>query len=286
MRVYISDSTEGGTHGSNVKSAISTGYGSDISSEINLVESESYSIAQVKADMLIAYNAGYELFVSSAYGADNFLTEAKSYYPTMLCAFPNGINTFGENPSQGSSLQIPELLIVTGSGDTNNVNGYPIEFFDEDPTEADASSFANGVIAGKLLKIKDGRGSHWTDAVQSARATSSLSTLDTEDGYGIIDIDSAINYSGTVQLTIGSITAERTSGFSVTLTLRRVIDATSYKIYDNGGLIATQSGLTYTYTMPYGKSLFTYKACNDNLESELSSSVEIKAPYGRYIRVA
>ena len=87
-----------------------------------------------------------------------------------------------------------------------------------------------------------------------------------------------------MSLTIGSITAERTSGFSVSVTLERVIDATGYKIYDNEGLISTQSGLTYTYTMQPGKSRFTYKAYNANLESELSPSVEVKAPYGRYIR--
>ena len=281
MRVWVSDAEAGGTHGANVKSAISTGYGSDISNEINLVESAEYSVAQVKADMLLAYNAGYELFVSSAYSGANFLTEAKTYYPDMLCVFPNGVNDH-VSYQLGSSYTIPEIAVITGAGDDNNETGYPIEFFDVDPTETDASSFSNGVVAGKLLKIKDGRGSHWTDAVQAARATSSLSTLDTEDGYGVIDVSSAVAYSGTVQLTVGDITASRTSGMSVSITLERVIDATNYKIYrkeqdeTDWTLISTQTGLTYTDTIGHGVYAYKYIAYNDNLTSSYSSEIQIK----------
>lgn len=76
-----------------------------------------------------------------------------------------------------------------------------------------------------------------------------------------------------MSLTIGSIAAERTSGFSVTLTLERVIDATSYKIYRNGILLATQSGLTYNETLPdHGIYKYTYLAYNDNLTSQLSGT--------------
>lgn len=275
MRVWVSDAEEGGEHGTNVKSAISTGYGSDISDEINLVEAAEYSVAQVKADMLLAYNAGYELFVSSAYGGNYFLTEAKSYYPSMLCVFPNGTNHHESN----GSYTIPEIAVIAGAGDSNNETGYPIEFFDNDPISDpnDYSSFSNGAIAGKLLKIKDGRGSHWTDALQSARATASLNSLDNEDGYGIIDIDSAVAYTGDIGLTVGDITASRTSGMSVSLTLDRVIDATNYAIYRDSVLISTQTGLTYTDTLPdYGVYEYTYKGYNSTLTSNKATPTYVR----------
>ena len=86
-----------------------------------------------------------------------------------------------------------------------------------------------------------------------------------------------------MELTVGSITAERTSGFSVSVTLERVIDATSYKIYrkeqneTEWTLISTQTSLTYTDTLPdYGVYSYKYYAYNDNLSSDYSSEAEIK----------
>ncbi len=292
MRVYVSDADEGGSHGADVKQSISDGYGSDISSEINLVQSSLYSEAQVKADMLIAYNAGYELFVSSAMGGSYFLDEAKSYYPEMLCVFPSGANT----SKVTANYSIPEFAIITGAGDDDNETGYPIEFFSNDPTteeevpdEQDLSSFSNGYIAGQLLKIKDNRGSHWTDAVQSARATSSLNTLELINGYGTIDVLSAIAYSGDIGLVVGGITSVRKGDFNSILTLERIIDATDYEIRvtKNNKLLETveTTSLSNTYTLTYGRYEFNYRGLNGSLTSDWSETSRINYNNLNYIKL-
>lgn len=281
LRVYISDADEGGTHGDNVKQSIIDGYGSDISAQINLVKSALYSVQQVKDDMLIAYNAGYELFVSSAYAGSNFLNEAISYYPQMLCVFPNGNN----NHIQNGNYMIPEIAVITGAGDLANETGFPIEFFAPDPItgEPDYSSFGNGVVGGQLLKIKDGRGSYWTDAVQSARATAShLGIIDINDGYGLINVIDAIAYSGKIKLTVGTITTNRTSGFSTTETLGRIIDSTSYEIrikdrQKNLITTLTTTSLTKDYTLPsYGMFYVDYRGLTTDLTSDWSIEDVIK----------
>ena len=288
MRVYISDSTAGGSHGDNVLASFLSEY--NIPDDVTLNKDHaSYSIQNVKDDMLIAYNAGYELFISSAYGGYNFRAEAISYYPSMLCCFPNGTNTHEEFP-RGVNYTIPEIMVVCGGGDTNNENGYPIEFFDNDPIttettpidEADASSFSTPVIAAKLLKIKDGRNCEWIETVQSARATASLSSLDNENGYGIIDVNSAIAYTGLTGLFIGDLTAVRGIGKASTITLERIIDATDYKIEvrklrSNYQEIIETTDLGNAYTLPsYGHFKFRYMGYNGSLESAWSSWQEIK----------
>ena len=137
-------------------------------------------------------------------------------------------------------------------------------------------SYSNGYICGQLFSIASQRNCSLQEARICANAT--------KDEDGIIDVDSAVAYSGTLQLTIGSISAERTTGFSVSVTLEGVIDATAYKIYRNGILLATQSDLTYTDTLPdYGKYEYRYFAYNDNLESQLSSITTIKYPRIDYL---
>jgi len=82
-----------------------------------------------------------------------------------------------------------------------------------------------------------------------------------------------------MSLTIFNITAERTSGFSVSVTLERVIDATGYKIYRDGILISDQEGLTYTDTINYGIHEYTYEGYNTNLTSNRATSTYIR--YGK-----
>lgn len=287
MRIWISDATSGGTHGDLIKSAISTGYGSDISAQINLVKAATYSTDQVKADMLLAYNAGYELFVQSGFGGNNFINEAKLYYPKMLCTSPNGTNTHQSN----GSYSIPELQIIVGGGDSANENGYPIEFFDNDPTgsDPDASSFANGLIAGKLLKIKDSRNCSWFEAVQCARATASLAdSYSNENGYGIINVTNAINYTGTIQLSAGTLTAQKL-GNVVTLTLTKINNALNYEIQAEKLNLTPQienfgtTSLTANYTITPGTWRFRYRGITDKYIGNWSPWLEVLANTINYI---
>ena len=180
----------------------------------------------------------------------------------------------------------PDVMIFMPS---DNYNGdlQQLVLTDYTPTSDDyefcttyggSQSLANGYIAGQLFNIA----SQCSCTLQEARIRANA----TKDEDGIINVTSAVNYSGDIQLTVGSITLERTSGMSVSVTLGRVIDATSYKIYRNGVLISTQTGLTYTDTLTeYGKFRYAYKGYNDNLTSYLSDEALIKYHKINYIVV-
>lgn len=196
LRVFISDSTAGGTHGTDLKAAISFGYGSDISAEITLRLNGSYSSAQILADMAEAYDAGYIAFVQSAFGPNAFIAAARDYQSTMQMFSP-----LGSNSSTLLSTPDPVPGIVTsGAGDTDNDTAYGpgLEFWDDDNDgnmNNDASSFSNGTVCGKILKIYDSRGRGWWDARRSARKTASGGGVRTDaNGYGKIDVSAAIAY--------------------------------------------------------------------------------------------
>ena len=155
-------------------------------------------------------------------------------------------------------------LVITEHYPTKETNSI-FEF--SDSTQS-ADSFSNGYICGQLFDIASQR----SCSLQEARIVANL----TLDANKVINVTNAVAYSGSVNLTVDSITAERTSD-SVSLTLERVIDATGYKIYRNGVLISTQTGLTYTDTLTgQGNLRYTYLGYNENLISNLSDVAPIK----------
>lgn len=197
LRIFISDATEGGTHGTTLKSAISTGYGSDISDQITLRMNATYSIEQVRADMAEAYASGYQVFCTSAYGIMNLYRNAIAYYPTMLVFTPMGLNSYEDILAVSAAT----VIVASGAGDTQNRTAYGngMEFWDTDPSGGMASSFSNGVVCGKMLYIKDRRNCDWWTARYSARQTASGSgAWTTTDGYGQIDSALAVSWNGGV----------------------------------------------------------------------------------------
>ena len=191
----------------------------------------------------------YDAIIYSYSGEESYFTLANSNPDVMIFM-----------PSDEYSGDLQQLVLTDLSPSTDDY-----EFLDN--TQSTVSE-SNGYICGQLFSIASQRDC----SLQEARIVASLTATNK-----IIDVDSAVAYTGLTQLTVGSITAERTSGMLVSVTLERVIDATGYKIYRDGVLISTQTGLTYTDTLTtYGKFRYTYYAYNDNLSSIVSDPVTVK----------
>ena len=192
-RVLISDIDQ--PHADKVEEAIVDGYGSDISADIET------RIAQTFAnDVTYAVANGFEAIVrsvSAPVGSD--VSGAVSAYGSDIAVFfPLGSNT-------SSELSYPPTLLVivtSGAGDTQNQTafGNGLEFWDVESVDVGfQSSFSNGVVAGKMLKIKDGRAGSWWDARYAARQTASNAGVwDKNDGYGKIDVTAAVAFAGAV----------------------------------------------------------------------------------------
>ena len=137
--------------------------------------------------------------------------------------------------------------------------------------DTDNESNANGYIAGQLFYIAAQRNCSLSEARICANATKS------EDG--IIDVNAAIAYTGTIALTVGTLTAVRGTGFSTTLTLERIIDATNYTIEVKDVEDIETTSLSNSYTLPdYDIYYFRYKGYNADLESDWSEWQVIPYP--------
>jgi len=181
MRIIISDVNA--DHANTVKAAILSAYSSLTETDIEIrVESLSISLIYASAN-------GAEMVVRSTTGiASNELT-ALDYYPDIQVVMPLGSNTYEELMALSEIINI----IATGAGDTQNRTGYgnALEFWDDDNgAEGDLSSFSNGVIAGKLLAIKDYHNTNWYGARSIARQSTG-SNWDKYNGYGKIDLTTA-----------------------------------------------------------------------------------------------
>lgn len=179
-------------HEAVVKSAISFGYGSDISSQILVVNGNlGTALAQAAATGAIAAVYSYG-------GLPNYIAIANVYYPGIQSFMPLGSNS----PMLiGLPTSIP-LIVTCGAGDSKNDTAYGpgLEFWDDDndgDPNVDASSFSNGTICGKLLKIKDTKNCSWWEARFRARKTATNGGIwDQFNGYGKIDVTAALAYAG------------------------------------------------------------------------------------------
>jgi len=186
-------------HANNIITAISTGYGSDISSQCLIVPSDPFVSASLNNDIIA--------IVRSYSGWQSNVSQSLGVYPNTLTLFPVGSNNF-ELVSITQESQIPPI-VLTGAGDVGyedkNNTGYGIEFWDSDLTlssTSDESSYSTGIILGKLLKIKDTLNCSWWEARYRARKTAVrnesnrvTSEWDLYNGYGIINVIDAINYN-------------------------------------------------------------------------------------------
>ena len=222
------------------------------------VDSDIYESALNQTLVNYATTNDYDAIIFSYSGEESYFTLANSNPDIMIFM-----------PSDEYSGDLQQLVLTDLATSTDDY-----EFLDN---TQEAVSYSNGYIAGQLFSIASQRGC----SLQEARIVASLTATNK-----IIDVDLAVAYGDDVNLTVGSITASRTSGTSVSITLERVIDATGYKIYSNGELISTQTGLTYTDTLTeYGKFRYTYYAYNDNESSIVSDEALVKYHKINYIVV-
>lgn len=199
IRLIVSDITAG-DHAQTVKNAISSGYGSDISEQIEIVASN-LSTALAYADSI-----GAVAVVRSTTGISSLQELAQNYYPDIQVFMPLGSNSYIELTGE------LDVIVSSGAGDTENKNntgyGGGLEFWDNDletTISDDFSSYSNGVVAGKILKIKDTLNCTWWEARYRARMTADrnesnrlTSEWDLHNGYGKINIANAIAYNGVI----------------------------------------------------------------------------------------
>lgn len=202
--IIISD--EYGQHGLDIRTAINIGYGEDISSRIQIIPYWSPAFAEARD------NSNIIALIRSATGISGYINNATSIYPRVLTFVPMGSNSFTElNTFQNNE---PPIIVTSGAGDVgyedrnNTAYGKGLEFWDNDLVQdasGDQSSFSNGIILGKLLKIKDTLNCTWWEARYRARITADrtepnreTSMWDLRNGYGRIDVDAAIAYVGLI----------------------------------------------------------------------------------------
>jgi len=210
IRIIINDEAEVGvdTHAIDIRTAIINGYGSDISSQIQIIQGwrswpTAYTVAVDNTDVVA--------LIRSSEGIVDYIPNATSLYPRVHTFFPLGSNSFIELNTFVNNE--PPIIVTSGAGDeelrNNTAYGKGLEFWDQDlstPTPADdQSSFSNGYVLGKLLKIKDTLNCTWWDARYRARVTADrtepnrVTTMwDLRNGYGKININAAVAYTGLI----------------------------------------------------------------------------------------
>jgi hypothetical protein len=179
------------SHDNYVRDGIVSGYDGEISADDIQIESAGNGYPYAATHCI-------EIWVKSTTGISGFQTAAKEYYEKygILSVMPLGSNIYEELDSLSS---IPECIVSTGAGVESNQTGYGngLEFWDTENIAEDVqqSSYANGVIAGKLLKIKHESGKGWNSVRGAARETASGGGVwNKYNGYGKINVSAAIEY--------------------------------------------------------------------------------------------
>jgi len=206
IRILLADSVT--EHADSIKTAIATAYGGGgvepIEDQIQVVSTWEAAVAEAES------NANILAVIRSYTGVEAIVSDAEALYPRVQCFFPLGSNTFEELTDL---TEIP-VVVTSGAGDTqyenknNTAYGAGLEFWDNDLTQSasgDASSFSNGYVLGKLLKIKDTLDCSWWEARYRARMTADRPEdnretwfWDLRNGYGIINVAAAIGFDGAI----------------------------------------------------------------------------------------
>lgn len=204
IKIIVSDLSSG--HANAVIQGLSLGYGSDLSANCEV------NMNGLSSALARAVEVGAVAVIRSTTGVFNYTSLAKGYYDNhgIMTVMPLGSNSFIHLDYLSS---IP-VIVTTGAGDEEERNntgyGAGLEFWDwdliqTDPPSSDQSSTSNGVILGKLLKIKEDLDCSWWEARYRARMTCPRLEPNREDsphdlynGYGRIDIDAAKAFSGDI----------------------------------------------------------------------------------------
>jgi hypothetical protein len=194
MKVLISDISQ--SHASQVKQCVLLGNPSLDSENVEI------SFNGLTNDLDYAKENSIQIVVRSTTGAGSNISKAKRYYPDVLLIMPAGSN----EPGEIFEHEIPQVILITGAGDTENETGDNVEFISNDPItlettpdEHDLSSYSNGFIAGQISKIISTLNcSSWEARYRAKKTGSKYGVWDDVDGYGFINVESAISYGGSI----------------------------------------------------------------------------------------
>lgn len=187
-------------HGVYVREAVNQGYGSSLTDSIDLLAMTGYE-AYLKSSV-----THYKAYVYSYEGLMGLIPYLRTIYPTTQAFMPLGSNSF---ILISDVTSIPEV-ITCGAGATHNITGYGpgLEFWDNENIGSVAiqSSLSNGIIAGKILKIRDTLDCSFWEARYRARITATRTESrrppntywTQEDGFGQINVTAAIDFVGSI----------------------------------------------------------------------------------------
>ena len=187
----------GGQHDLDVKTSFLLGYASynntSFTDEVILYS----NTLQSSYDYAVANN--YDLIIRSTPGLSTGLRLAPDY-PSVELVMPAGSNVYTQ-VFYGDVITSP--VVITGAGEDSNMTGYQLEFYSIDPiTETNASSFANGYIAGQLAFISNTLNVSFDSARALARAKGSENgMLDFYNGFGEVQPENIITDPLPVELT-------------------------------------------------------------------------------------
>ena len=187
----------GGQHDLDVKTAFQIGYASynstPFSGEIILYS----NTLQTSFNYAVAND--YDLIIRSTTGLSTGLRLAPSY-PTVELVMPAGSNTYTQT-FFGEITSSP--VVITGAGNDSNQTAYKLEFFSIDPiTATNASSFANGYVAGQIAFIANTLNVSFDSARTLSRAKGSENgVLDFYNGFGKVQPQNIITNPLPVELT-------------------------------------------------------------------------------------
>ncbi len=174
----------GGQHDVDVENAFLMGYssynGNAYTGDIILYENS------LQASFDYAAANDYDLMIRSTTGVAYGITLAPSY-PSVKLVMPVGSNSYIEAFS-GDVINSP--VVITGAGTDSNQTAYKLEFYSIDPISPNnASSYANGYIAGQLAFIANTLNCSFDSARTLARVNGSENgSWDIYNGFGTIEM--------------------------------------------------------------------------------------------------
>lgn len=210
---------------------------------------------------------GYNLIIRPA-GVSGYTRQSvDSFYMQGIQIITCG----GSNSYHSLFNQLPLRNYIQCGGsnlaDTANMTSYYIEFFGKDPFGFASQSYGHAYVAGQMAFIKDSLERRdnitysWWNIRNRCRMTGSKNGIFTQfDGYGKINILSAINYNGVISAdpfdslgTTANINVDQNYNI-FTIQINAVWGALNYSIFDNDILIQTitdPSTIIYTSNKLY-----------------------------------
>jgi hypothetical protein len=187
----------GGQHDLDVKTSFLLGYASynntPFTGEVTLYS----NTLQSSFDYAVA--SDYDLIIRSTSGLSTGLRLAPDY-PTIELVMPAGSNVYTQ-VFFGDVITSP--VVITGAGQDSNMTGYKLEFYSIDPiTSTNASSFANGYIAGQLAYVANSINCSFDSARVLAREKGTQNgNWDFYNGFGEVKTENIITNPLPVELT-------------------------------------------------------------------------------------